>query len=191
MKKTEAGKKLRPSDGPEKPGWVEVNVPTEYGDGSSFLRGRGNARRLKITYYKNTKDDAFMARVWFGPAAEGPPGYAHGGSIAAVCDEAMGLAVWLKGYRAVSAKIEIDYKKMLPLKTTAIVEMWVVQARGKKIVAKGRVRNEDGTVYSEARGLFVSIDPEKIKAFIESAMNARFISSEKQEKDSGAGHGCT
>ena len=146
-------------DGSAKPCWVEVRLPESYGQGTNFLHGRHNSNRLKIKYFNNKIDGAFMAKVWFGPAAEGPPGYAHGGSIAAVLDEAMGLAVWSKGFRAVSARIEIDYKLLLPLKTTAIVKMWVHRSKGRKVVAKGRVMNTDGTIYSEARGLFISIDP--------------------------------
>lgn len=142
-----------------KPGWVEITVPEFYGQGTNFLHGGSNSRRLRIQYFKNEIDGTFMAKVWFGPAAEGPPGHAHGGSIAAVLDEAMGLAVWLKGFRAVSARIEIDYRMMLPLETTIIVDIWIAEIHDRKVVAKGRIFNTNGTLYSEARGLFVSIDP--------------------------------
>lgn len=159
MTKDATGIKNGPPRIMEKPGWVEIKMPKAYNRKTNFLHGAGNARRLKIQYFKNEIDGAFLATVWFGPAAEGPPGHAHGGSIAAVCDEAMGLAVWINGFRAVSARIEIDYKKMIPIGTTAAIEIWIEKNHGRKVLAKGRIANACGTVYSEARGLFVTIDP--------------------------------
>jgi acyl-coenzyme A thioesterase PaaI-like protein len=154
-------RKNQRSDTAAKSGWVELKIPHAYGQGTNFLHGRGNTRRLKVRYFNNVTDGAFMGKIWFGPAAEGPPGYAHGGSIAAVCDEAMGLAVWKSGFLAVTARIEIDYRSLVPLNTTAEIKVWIHRKCGRTVVAKGKLMNADGTVYSEAKGLFVSINPER------------------------------
>jgi len=162
MPKTASRIKHKKPDVSVKPCWLEFRVPESYGQGTNFLHGSHNSNRLKIKYFSNKINGDFMAKVWFGPSTEGPPGYAHGGSIAAVLDEAMGLAVWSKGFQVVSARLEIDYKLLLPLKTMAIVEVWIHRSKGRKVVAKGRVMNPDGTIYSEAQGLFISIDPARL-----------------------------
>lgn len=141
------------------PGWSEIELPVSYGQGTSFLHGSEDSDRLRFRYFRNETDHSFMARVWFGPATEGPPGHAHGGSLAAVLDEAMGFAVWLAGHKAVSARIAVDYLKMLPLGTVTIVEARVEKARGRKITTKGMIRDTNGTVFTKAQGLFIAIDP--------------------------------
>lgn len=58
-----------------------------------FLQGHPD---LRLAYYRNLEKDerghhVLLGRAFFGSAGcEGPPGHAHGGSMAAVLDEAMG-----------------------------------------------------------------------------------------------------
>ena len=48
-----------------------------------------------IHYFRTGPDRSLRAKVLFGPGTQGPPGHAHGGSMAAVLDEAMGGAAWM------------------------------------------------------------------------------------------------
>jgi acyl-coenzyme A thioesterase PaaI-like protein len=97
-------------------------------------------------------------RAWatFGPHTEGPPGHAHGGSMAAVLDEAMGLAVWLAHRAAVAAHLEADFRQPIPLGTTVRVETVVGPAEGTgKARVTSRLLGDDGTVHAEGSALFV------------------------------------
>jgi acyl-coenzyme A thioesterase PaaI-like protein len=154
------------------PGWVEIKFPVSFGKGRSFLHGDEDGSRFRLKYFKNENDSSFMARVWFGPATEGPPGHAHGGSMAAVLDESMGIAAWLAGHRSVAARISVDYLKMLPLCTLATVEAWVEKAQGRKVYTKGLIRDLGQTVYTTSEGLFIAVSAEKFG----------------QVSDSGLGH---
>lgn len=73
-----------------------------------------------------------MARVWFGPSTEGPLGHVHGGSMAAVLDEAMGVSAWIAGQTVVAAKLAVKYRTMLPLGKVTTIEAWISSVKGKK-----------------------------------------------------------
>ena len=60
----------------------------------SFVSSDKKSESLQVKYYLRKSDNHVIAYAWFGPKAEGPPNYAHGGSIAAVLDEAMGAVPW-------------------------------------------------------------------------------------------------
>ena len=97
----------------------------------SFVSSDDEGDRLRVRYYADEAGRTW-ARAWFGPGAEGPPGYAHGGALAALLDESMGMAVLATGRICVAARIEVDFRAMVPL----------------------------GEVCCEASGLFVEIGSE-------------------------------
>ena len=107
-------------------------------------------------------------RAWatFGPHTEGPPGHAHGGSMAAVLDEAMGLAVWLAHRTAVAAHLEADFRRPIPLGTTVAVTTAVGPAEGSgKARVTARLLGDDGTVYAEGSALFVLLGERHVERF--------------------------
>lgn len=124
------------------------------------------AERLQVRYAVRpgvpggTADAPAAVRVTatFGPRAEGPPGHAHGGSMAAVLDEALGVAAWLAHRPAVAARLEVDFRAPLPLGRTAVVEPEVGPPEGSdgsRVAVRGRLVGTDGTVHAEASGVFV------------------------------------
>ena len=88
-------------------------------------------------------------------AQQGPPGHAHGGLSAAVLDEVMGAAVWQAGYTVAAAKIEVNYRKPVPLEKLITTKGYITRRRGRKIYARGEIYLEDGTLLVEGKGLFV------------------------------------
>ncbi|AHG89594.1 thioesterase superfamily protein [Gemmatirosa kalamazoonensis] len=138
----------------------------------SFVAGdpTGQGIRVRYAWRAMSPDEACVvtaaepaalaARAWFGARAEGPPGHAHGGSMAAVLDEAMGLAVWLAHRAAVAAHLETDFRRPIPLGTTVTAETTVGPAEGTgKARATARLVGDDGTVFAEGSALFVLLGP--------------------------------
>jgi acyl-coenzyme A thioesterase PaaI-like protein len=125
----------------------------------SYVAGDPDGDRLRVRYFWRAsagEPAALAARAWFGPRAEGPPGHAHGGAMASVLDEAMGLAVWLAHRPAVAAHLETDFRKPIPLGSTVTAETTVGPAEGSgKAAATARLVGDDGTVYAEGSALFV------------------------------------
>lgn len=101
-------------------------------------------------------DTRLFTKIWFGRGAEGPPGHAHGGSMAAVLDHAMGIASWVAGHPVVAATITVNFHRKLPLGIVAVAESWVEAVQGKKVTAAGKLYFEDPErPYSTSTGLFI------------------------------------
>ena len=118
--------------------------------------------RIRVRYYQG--DGRVWARAWFGPGAEGPPGHAHGGALAALLDEAMGMAALSTGRIVVAARIEVDFRSMVPLGELVTVELALGEPVGVKIPVRAALRRSAGAVVCEASGLFVEIGTEGLDA---------------------------
>jgi len=93
---------------------------------------------------------------------QGSPGLAHGGVLATAMDEALGYLTWVVGTPAVTARLEVDYRRPVPVHSVLALEAQVIGVRGRKVYCRGSARlgEPDGPVAIEARALFlqVSID---------------------------------
>lgn len=136
--------------------------------GRSFLVGPHLDKDIiQLKWYVRDDDGALIGRVWWGPGAQGPPGHAHGGSLAAVLDEALGSACWVAGHSVVAAELTTTFKKMLPLDAVYTAEAWVESIDGRKIRPRGHIIDDEGNVYAEARGVFITLDRDRFKALAE------------------------
>lgn len=129
--------------------------------GRSFLAGpHAGDDIIRLRWYVRESDAALVGKIWFGPGAQGPPGHAHGGSMAAVLDEALGSACWVAGHAVVAAELNTSFKKMLPLGEVYTAEAWIDETDGRKIYPRGHIIDDQGVVYAEATGLFIEMKPE-------------------------------
>lgn len=142
MKKSTAGKEsltlCPPVDLGGEAGWEPFDAPALVGESLRFVSGEPDGNRFRVRYYR---DDAqhLKARIWFGPETEGPPGHAHGGSVAAVLDEVLGLAAWAAGYPIVVGNLNVSFRNLLPLQRVVTVESKIVSAEGRKVMVHGRI----------------------------------------------------
>ena len=139
----------------------------------SFVSGDPRGRRLRVRYFRRERDGAFMGKAWFGEECEGPPGHAHGGSLAAVIDEGMGVAAWVYGHPSVAAELTVKFLEMVPLGTVVQIDAFIVQVDGKKIVTAGGLIGNDGTIFCEGQGLFVKFDPSRFGELADHTQYAR------------------
>jgi acyl-coenzyme A thioesterase PaaI-like protein len=136
-------------------GWTPFDAPALVGESLRFVSGEPQGNRFRVRYFRDGKEQ-LRARVWFGPETEGPPGHAHGGSIAAVLDEVLGLAAWAAGYPIVVGNLNVGFRSLLPLQQVVTVETGIVSAEGRKIMVHGRIFS-GGTVYAEGECLCITI----------------------------------
>ncbi len=130
--------------------------------GGAFVSGNPQSDRLRVRYFHRAGDNALVALVWFGPGTEGPPGHAHGGSVASALDEAMGGAAWHAGYPVVAARITVDFREMVPIGLEATIEARIEQVDGRKIRTRGEM-TAGGKVYASGEGLFIVLEPEQLE----------------------------
>jgi acyl-coenzyme A thioesterase PaaI-like protein len=128
-----------------------------------FVSDDPPGNRLRVAYFQRGDEPILLAKAWFGPGTEGPPGHAHGGSIAAVLDEALGAAAWMAGHRAVVARLTVDFREMVRLDTDATVEAWVTLVEGRKVTCRARLLAGD-RLLAEAEAVCVTLTPGQLAA---------------------------
>jgi len=89
---------------------------------------------------------------------EGGPGVAHGGIVAAVLDDVLGYLLYRLGVPMVTARLEVDYRRPVPLELDFGAAARILSQEGRKVWAEAELELE-GTVHAQARGLFVRVDP--------------------------------
>jgi uncharacterized protein (TIGR00369 family) len=94
---------------------------------------------------------------------QGFPGVAHGGLAATVMDEAMGWAMYAAGAWAMTARLEVKYRRPIPLEEEVIVTAETVRDRGKRLEVVSEIRTASGERLAEARGVFVRL-PDEVAA---------------------------
>lgn len=123
-------------------------------DRRCFACGPDNERGLRMTFEYGDG----MARSRITPRAEfgGWSAIMHGGIVATLLDEAMAHAAIAAGVRAVTARIEVRFRKPVPTDRPLIVEGKVVGRRGRVLEIDGMLRGEDGTHYAESHARFLT-----------------------------------
>ena len=121
--------------------------------GTDFIT-RPSPHGLGMRFYAQT-DDSVAGFIAIDEAKQGPPGHAHGGSLIALLDEAMGASAWYQGYRCVAVNLQFDLRRGVPLDTNVTVRGWVESKEGRKIWCGSEILLADGNIAVSGRGLFL------------------------------------
>ena len=93
---------------------------------------------------------------------QGYDGLLHGGVVTALLDEAMGWAIFHQGIWGVTAKLEVTFRRPVPVGEEIVVSGQLTNDRGRTIETKGSVtRGSDGTVLAEATAIFMRMPDEQ------------------------------
>jgi acyl-coenzyme A thioesterase PaaI-like protein len=144
-------------------GWSPIDARALVGETLKFVSGDQTGNRFRMNYFQDENKD-LVARVWFGPVTEGPPQHAHGGSIAAVLDEVLGLAAWAAGHKIVVGNLNVSFRNLLPIRTVVQVNTRIASEEGRKVMVHGEILSLDGTVYARGECLCIRLTPEQIAA---------------------------
>jgi acyl-coenzyme A thioesterase PaaI-like protein len=125
--------------------------------------GRSNPVAPPVTLDPDTEARIVRGDMNFGRAYEGAPGCVHGGFVAAVFDEALGMACIFSGVPGMTGEITVRYLKPTPLQTPLRMEARFDRQEGRKIYNSGELYAGDLLV-AKATGLFISITHEKFEA---------------------------
>lgn len=93
---------------------------------------------------------------------QGAPGLAHGGLLSAAFDEALGALTWLLAVPSVTARLEVDFLKPVPVGSVLHIRAEITGQKGRKIYcrATGHLDAADGPVAVQAAALFISVGME-------------------------------
>ena len=122
-----------------------------------FGCGGDNAGGMKLTFEQDNVNRKIVGRFVLGETYQGGGGFAHGGIIALLLDEAMGKVCRFREVRAVTAELTVEYLKPVRVEQEIIVEGREIEEKGRNLFLTGEIRNEAGDVLARGRGRFVVI----------------------------------
>ena len=122
-----------------------------------FGCGGDNAGGMKLTFEQDNVRRRIVGRFVLGERYQGGGGFAHGGIIALLLDEAMGKVCRFRGVRAVTAELNVEYLKPVSVDKEIIVEGHEARQEGRNLFLVGEIRNEAGEVLARGQGRFVVI----------------------------------
>jgi acyl-coenzyme A thioesterase PaaI-like protein len=111
--------------------------------------------------------DGVAGTATLGPAYEGPPGFLHGGMSGLLMDQVLGAAAIAAGRWGMTARLELDYRRPVPLERPLLLRGRVTEDAGRKVVVTGTIALADAPDQHlvEARGVFVAPRPEQQAAY--------------------------
>ena len=122
-----------------------------------FGCGGDNAGGMKLTFEQDNVNRKVVGRFVLGERYQGGGGFAHGGIIATLLDEAMGKVCRFHEVRAVTAELTVEYLKPVNVQSEIVVEGRESDQKGRNLFMTGEMRNEAGEVLARGRGRFVVI----------------------------------
>jgi uncharacterized protein (TIGR00369 family) len=123
-----------------------------------FGCGAANDMGMKLSFDLDL--DARRARGSFNlsPNYAGGGGFVHGGIIAVVLDEAMGKMSRLDEESSVTAEMNIEYKKPVPIGKPILVEAWQEDQKGRNRFRVAEIRDSMGNLLARGKGRFVVVN---------------------------------
>lgn len=144
------------------PGWTPLPDFAELAATRSFVSGDPGGDRLRVALFRRDDDGAVVGRAWFGSLAEGPPGHVHGGAMAALLDETMGLCCWVEGHRVLAKDLSVAFRRPLPLDSVVTFECRIAAVDGRIVSTVGRLLLPSLDVVADGRGTFATLPAEKL-----------------------------
>jgi len=112
---------------------------------------------MKLTFELDLDARRTHGSFILGPNYAGGGGFAHGGIIAVVLDEAMGKLSRLARESAVTAEMKLEYKKPVPIDKTIVVEGWQEEEKGRNRFRIAEIRDLQGNLLARGKGRFVTV----------------------------------
>jgi acyl-coenzyme A thioesterase PaaI-like protein len=123
-----------------------------------FGCGAANEAGMKLTFELDVDEKRTRGRFALGANYSGGGGFAHGGIIALVLDEAMGKLSKLTDERAVTAELTVVYRKPVPVGKEIVVEGWQEEEKGRNRFRIAEIKDVAGNLLARGKGRFVVID---------------------------------
>ena len=99
-------------------------------------------------------DGVAHGRATMGWAYEGPPGSVHGGFVAALFDQFMGVAQAIGGQPGMTGTLSTRYHRRTPLNTELCLRGWVEKIEGRKTFVHAEIHAGE-VLTASCDGVFV------------------------------------
>jgi len=122
-----------------------------------FGCGGANDFGMKLTFEVDRETGRASGKFVLGPRYGGGAGFVHGGVIALLLDEVMGKISKLCEERAVTAELNIEYRKPVPTDEEIVVSGWQESEKGRNRFRVGEIHDRRGNLLARGRGRFVVV----------------------------------
>jgi uncharacterized protein (TIGR00369 family) len=126
-----------------------------------FGCGETNKSGLRLKFFVDERQQV-ISHVRLARRFEGPPGYAHGGIIATLLDEAMSKGNRQHGVTAMTRHMEIEYLRPVPLQQALTLIGRHTSHQGRKHHCEAEIIDGTGTVLARGKALFIAVDLNKM-----------------------------
>jgi uncharacterized protein (TIGR00369 family) len=123
-----------------------------------FGCGGANDFGMKLTFEVDPESGRASGRFVLGARFAGGAGFVHGGVIAVLLDEVMGKISKLSEERAVTAELNIEYRKPVPTDAELVVSGWQESEKGRNRFRIGEIHDGQGNLLARGRGRFVVVE---------------------------------
>jgi len=148
-------------------GWVENVTQAATGplnplaSRATYLDGEGGTSPLPSPAEPGDPPGLVRMRVVLSDAHGGPPSRAHGGSVAMLLDQVLGMSVAAAGRPGMTVSLTVRFRRATPLHVPLLVTARFTGEEGRRRFAEGEITVEggDGTVTASGSGVFAAARP--------------------------------
>lgn len=126
-----------------------------------FACGADNPIGLRLSF-SQVREGVVEAKCTLRGEFQGWAGISHGGITAALLDEAMAYAALNEGIPVVTAKMEVRYRRPVPVETELILIGEVISKKGRAVETQAKLVLPDGKVGAEASGIYMPVDSRSV-----------------------------
>ncbi len=126
--------------------------------GNCFVCGEKNPNGLRLTFEIDKNQQTLKTIFIASPTYQGWDGLVHGGIISTLLDEAMAKLVYELGYQAVTASLEVKFKKPAPILKALNIFGEITEVNKRLIRAKAHITNEEGTILATGTSTFIHLN---------------------------------
>lgn len=116
---------------------------------------------MKLRFELDLDEMRTYGKFALGANYAGGAGFAHGGIIAVVLDEAMGKLSKLTDERAVTAELSVEYRKPVPVDQEIVVQGWQTEEKGRNRFRAAEIHDTKRNLLARGKGRFVVVDPKE------------------------------
>ncbi|UMB72059.1 PaaI family thioesterase [Mycobacterium paraterrae] len=127
--------------------------------------GPDNPHGLQMVAYRAA--DTVYADITFDERHVGAPGLAHGGAVAAACDDLFGFTLWIAGTPAVTRSLTVEYLLPVPLQLPHRITAHITARTGRKLHVSATGTGIDDITRFTATAVFIAVDADHFAAHAE------------------------
>ena len=114
----------------------------------------GDLNPISPPFYFWKVDEFLLGRGTFDSQYCGPPEAVHGGHVAALMDELLGVTGVVSGYGGFTGTLTVRYQATTPLDEEISLKGWVHKVEERKVTIRGELKTGEKTCVT-AEGIFI------------------------------------